>query len=61
MNSIYYGLALIAILVIIQWYIVNDRGSQSDGSIGILAIRSKTPSDISNPAQSAKKNFRRKR
>ena len=38
MNSFHYGLALIAMLVIMHWYITNDGKGQNDGSIGLMAM-----------------------
>ena len=58
MNSLYYGLALIAILIIIRWYIANDGKGQNDGTIGLLAIKSPNASKTSPP--STKHSFRRK-
>jgi len=60
MNSFFYGLGLIAILVIIHWYVANDGMSQNDGSVGFLAMKPVKPRDIPTGSSSAKKSFRRK-
>jgi hypothetical protein len=57
MNSLYYGLALIAILIIIGWYIANDGNGQNDGSRGLLALRK--PTVRPTPVASTKRSFRR--
>ena len=60
MNSFYYGLGLLGILVIIHWYIINDGKGQNDGSLGFLAFKSPQPPaepDKINPAP--RRSFRR--
>jgi hypothetical protein len=61
LNSIYYGLALVAILLIMRWYILNDGKGQNDGSMGFLAMtKSKPPQPPSaKPSTPAKRSFRR--
>jgi hypothetical protein len=39
MSGLYYLVFGIAILVIIWWCMSNDKGSDQDGSRGLLAIR----------------------
>ena len=35
MSGIYYGLAIVAVFVVIRWYIANDAGN---GTLGILGV-----------------------
>lgn len=61
MNSFYYGLSLIAILLIMHWYVTNDGKGQDDGSLGFLAT--KAPNPPAQPAETkstTKRSFRRK-
>lgn len=40
MNGLLYGIFVVGILFVIRWYIQNERaGTDSDGSIGLLAMR----------------------
>ena len=39
MSGLYYLIFGIAILVIVWWCLSNDKGSEQDGSKGLLAIR----------------------
>jgi hypothetical protein len=39
MSGLYYLVFGVAILVIIWWCMSNDKGSDKDGSQGLLAIR----------------------
>jgi hypothetical protein len=43
MNSLYFGLALLAVLAILHWYVLNDGKGQDDGTKGILAMRLRGP------------------
>jgi hypothetical protein len=61
MNSIYFGLALIAILVIVHWYVINDGTGQNDGSIGFLAMKPSKPPVATALRSPLKKRFRRMR
>ena len=56
MDSIYYGLALLAILLIIRWYITNDGKGQDDGSLGFLALKS---SELPAGKLQSRRSFRR--
>ena len=59
MQDIYFGLSLVAILLICRWYIANDGKGQNDGNVGVFAIkRPKAPPepDASLPW---KRQFRR--
>lgn len=38
MNSLWYGLAMVAILVVVYWYIVNDKPLNSE-THGVLAMK----------------------
>jgi hypothetical protein len=58
MNSLYYGLALIAILLIIHWYVINDGKGQDDGTLGFLATKRPAP-PAEQPKPGAKRSFRR--
>ena len=61
MNSFLYGLALLAMLVIMHWYVANDGTGQDDGSEGLLAMKSEKPKPAAPPAPpSSKRSFRRK-
>ena len=61
LNSLLYGLALVAVLLILRFYIENDGAGQNDGSIGLLAM--KTGKEKAPPPAPAagKRSFRRKR
>jgi hypothetical protein len=60
MNSIYYGLALLAILLIVHWYVINDGKGQDDGSLGFLAVKkSLPPAKPDRPQTPGKRSFRR--
>jgi hypothetical protein len=39
MDSLYFGLTIIAIFVIVFWYIKNERQSPQEAGIGLLATR----------------------
>lgn len=60
-NSIYFGLALVALLMILRWYVTNDGNGQNDGSIGFLAMKSPKAPPRTIPASTLKKRFRRMR
>lgn len=60
MNSLLYGLALAAMLLIMRWYIENDGNGQNDGSIGLLAMKTGNPKAAPPASSSAKRSFRRK-
>jgi hypothetical protein len=46
MSGIFYAIFVVGILVVIHWYIANERvGPNSDGSEGVLAMRSGRESD----------------
>jgi len=61
LNSLLYGLALIAIVLIMRWYIENDGNGQNDGSIGLLAMKTGKEKAPPPAPSSAKRSFRRKR
>jgi cbb3-type cytochrome oxidase subunit 3 len=44
MSSIFYGLTIIFIFVVIFWYIQNERSDAAAASLGILAT--KAPEDF---------------
>jgi hypothetical protein len=60
MNSIHFGLALLAILLIMHWYVQNDGNGQDDGSIGPLAMKNGKAKPAAPAAPSKKRSFRRK-
>lgn len=61
MNSFHYGLALLAILIIMRWYITSDETGRDDGSAGLLAMKSDKPKPVAPPSPpSSKRSFRRK-
>jgi len=39
MSGIYYALSIVAIFVIIRWFIRNDRKSPDENTTGLLAMR----------------------
>ncbi len=39
MDAIYYGLTIVAIFVILFWYIQNERASPDDAFLGLLATK----------------------
>ena len=59
MNSIYYGLAIVAMLLIVRWYIANDGNGQNDGSVGFLAMSTGKPQEAPAAPRGAKRSFRR--
>lgn len=59
LNSIYFGLSLVAILLIVHWYILNDGKGQNDGTKGFLAIRRTRPKPAPKPPVGGKRSFRR--
>ena len=61
MNSLYFGLALVALLMIIRWYVINEEKVQKDGSIGFLAIKSGKLPVQATRQPTAKTRFRRQR
>jgi hypothetical protein len=60
MNSFLFGLALIGVVIILQWYLQNDSQDQNDGSIGLLALKSDKPKESAATPLSKKRTFRRK-
>jgi hypothetical protein len=61
LNSLLYGLAIIAVLLILRWYIENDGAGQNDGSIGLLAMKTGKEKAAPPAPPMAKRSFRRKR
>jgi hypothetical protein len=61
MNSLYFGLALVALLMIVRWYVINDGTAQKDGSIGFLAMKPGRLPVQATAQQSAKTRFRKQR
>lgn len=59
MNSLLYGLALLGVVIVLQWYVQNDGDGQDDGSVGLLAMKSQAPKEVA-VAPSRKRSFRRK-
>ena len=53
MDAAYYGLTIVAIFVILFWYIQNERASPDDASLGLLAT--KKPSAFAMPKDQRKK------
>ena len=43
MNGIYYGLSIIAVFVVVYWYIKNDRKQPNEPTTGLLAMKSTAP------------------
>jgi hypothetical protein len=39
MSGIYYALSIVAIFVVIRWFIRNDRKSPDENTTGLLAMR----------------------
>jgi len=60
-NSIYFGVALVALLMILRWYVINDDSGKNDGSIGFLAMKPPKSPPRTIPASTLKKRFRRMR
>jgi hypothetical protein len=42
MSSVYYGLSLLAIFVIINWCVSNDRVPSDEPTTGLLAMKFKS-------------------
>ncbi len=50
MQGIYYGLSIIAVFVVILWYIRNDNVAANEPTTGLLAMKNvKTSKDIERP------------
>jgi len=60
MNSLHFGLALIAILMILYWYIQNDGDGQDDGTTGFLAMKTGKPKAAAPERPCRNRSFRRK-
>jgi hypothetical protein len=60
LNSLHYGLALIAILLILRWYIISDGDGQNDGWRGLLAMKRNQAKPPPPAPQPGKRSFRRK-
>ncbi len=59
MSGVYYLLFGIAILAIIWWCIQNDKGSESDGAKGLLAMRrpkETRPANRAKPSRNGRLN-----
>jgi len=52
MSGIYYALSIVAIFVVIRWFIRNDRKSPDENTTGLLAMRG-LESQIQSSSQSA--------
>jgi hypothetical protein len=60
MNSFLFGLALIGVIILLRWYILNDGDGQNDGFSGLLAMTSEKPKAPPPAPSSTKRLFRRK-
>ncbi len=45
MSGIYYALSIVAIFVVIRWFIRNDKGGLNEATKGLLAMRDATPTE----------------
>ncbi|HTO40735.1 MAG TPA: hypothetical protein VL026_07140 [Rhizomicrobium sp.] len=54
MNSLWYGLAMIAIIVVVHWMITND-GRADDETTGVLAMKSATKDGLGGKRAKRKK------
>lgn len=61
LNSLLYGLAMIAMLLILRFYMDNDGAGQNDGSIGLLAMKTGKEKAAPPAPSTGKRSFRRKR
>jgi hypothetical protein len=43
MSGVYYGLSIIAIFVIIGWFVANDRIAPDKPTTGLLALKDNQP------------------
>jgi hypothetical protein len=39
MSGIYYALSILAVFIVIQWFIRNDKKTQAENTTGLLAMR----------------------
>jgi hypothetical protein len=39
MSGIYYALSIVAVFIVIRWFIRNDRKSPEENTTGLLAMR----------------------
>ncbi len=39
MSGIYYALSIVAVFIVIRWFIRNDRKSPDENTTGLLAMR----------------------
>ena len=59
MTSLFYAIFVAAVLVIIHWYIQNERmGANSDGSKGLLAMRAQRKPQTDNKPGIKRRNLR---
>lgn len=49
MSGIYYLLAMIAIFVVIRWFIANDKIGANEPTTGLLAMRNSKPDKPQSP------------
>ena len=40
MSGIYYALSIVAVFIVIRWFIRNDKKSPDENTTGLLAMRS---------------------
>jgi hypothetical protein len=53
-SGIYYALSIIAIVVVIHWFITNDGRKQGEPTKGLLAIREATAPVVPAPSGSSR-------
>jgi hypothetical protein len=55
MEAIYYALTIVAIFVILFWYIQNERISPDDASVGLLATKKASKFEVAKGRKSGRK------
>lgn len=58
MSGAWFGLSVVAIILIMRWYAANERGDTNDGSRGILAFKAPDTSQDEH-ARAQSRNFQR--
>ena len=56
MSGIYYALAIVAVFIVIRWFIRNDKKSPDENTTGLLAMRGLESQTKSSSQSAASKN-----
>jgi hypothetical protein len=61
MSGIYYLLSMIAIFVVIRWFIANDKIAANGTTTGLLAMRDSKPDKKQSPDDKHRNRYTRAR